>query len=128
MGWQIALEILGVVVPLFHFMGLGFAAHAILMARTSQGAVAWAMSLAIFPYVAVPLYLVFGRRKFYGYVEARRKGDRRIDHVAENTAEAMRGLRSRLEGDAERIRVAETLALLPFTWGNRGRLLIDGRA
>jgi len=67
--------------------------------------VAWAMSLAIFPYVAVPLYLVFGRRKFYGYVEARRKGDRRIDHVAENMAEAMRGVRDK---EADWILLIET--------------------
>src|SRR3954469_6918210 len=128
MGWQIALEILGVAVPLFHLLGLGFAAHAILMARTSQGAVAWGMSLAFFPYVAVPLYLVFGRRKFYGYVEARRMGDRQIDHVVENLAAAMRPSRAELTGELERVRVLESLALLPFTQGNHGRLLVDGTA
>ena len=33
--------------------------HAILGVRTSQGAIAWVVSLNTFPYVAVPAYWVF---------------------------------------------------------------------
>ena len=38
--------------------------------RTAQGAIAWGVSLNTFPYLAVPLYWVFGRSQFKGYPEA----------------------------------------------------------
>ena len=129
MGLQIALEILGVLIPLFHLLGIIFAAHAALVGRTSQGAIAWALSLIFFPYVALPLYLIFGRQKFVGYVEARRKGDRRIDHLADNLLIRARPLQSELSGPArERYGLLEKFSLIPFTRGNAGRLLIDGQA
>ena len=49
MNSQFVLEILALLIPLFHLAGLGFAAHATLFTRTSQGAIAWALSLVFFP-------------------------------------------------------------------------------
>ena len=126
MNLTIILEILGVVIPLFHGLGLVLAAHAILFARTPQGAIAWAMSLALLPYVAVPLYLVLSRKKFHGYVEARRRGNRHIDHLADNLADALQPRRSALTGDGQRFESLEHLTLFPFTTGNAARLLVDG--
>jgi cardiolipin synthase A/B len=123
-----ALEILGVIIPLFHVVGIAFATHAILTARTSQGAIAWAFSLVFVPYVSLPLYLVFGRQKFVGYVEARRSGDRRIDHLAARIAKQLQPDRANLPGDCQRFKVLEKLTLTPFTTGNAGRLLVDGDA
>jgi cardiolipin synthase A/B len=122
----ILLEILGVVIPLIHGTGLVLAAHAILFARTPQGSIAWAMSLALFPYFAVPMYLVLSRKKFHGYVEARRKGDRHIDHLADNLADTLQQYRSSLPGEAQRFETLEHLGLFPFTAGNGARLLVDG--
>ena len=51
-------------------------------ARTSQGAIAWALCLVFIPYLALPAYALFGRGKFPGYVKARRAGDSQIDHLA----------------------------------------------
>jgi cardiolipin synthase len=62
---------LGLIALLFHVAGLGLAVHAVMSTRTSQGAIAWTVSLVSFPYVAVPAYLVLGRSKFNGYVTAR---------------------------------------------------------
>jgi len=120
------LAILGIFIPLFHLVGLLFAAHAAFFARTSQGAIAWVLSLVFFPYVAVPLYLVFGRRKFNGYVEARRTGNRRIDHLSANLVDSLRLCSANLEGDANRFAVFNRLGLVPFTAGNTARLLVDG--
>jgi hypothetical protein len=36
-------------------------------ARTFQGAIAWAISLVTFPWLALVLYAIFGRNKFNGY-------------------------------------------------------------
>jgi cardiolipin synthase len=84
------------------------------------------LSLVFFPYVAVILYLVFGRKRFHGYVEARRTGDRRIDHFAQALATALTPARATLCPAAEAVAVLEQFTVLPFTRGNRGRLLVDG--
>src|SRR6188768_3467291 len=55
-----------------HVLGALTSVRAILDTRTSQGAIAWAISLNTFPYVAVPAYWVFGRSNFEGYVVLRR--------------------------------------------------------
>ena len=47
-----------------HILGAISSIHAIMSTRTAQGAVAWAVSLNTFPYVAVPAYWVLGRNKF----------------------------------------------------------------
>src|SRR5204862_5731209 len=56
-----------------HLLGALTSIHAIMSVRTSQGAIAWAVSLNTFPYVAVPAYWVFGQSDFEGYVVLRRK-------------------------------------------------------
>src|SRR6478609_6343329 len=61
------------IIALCHVLGALTSIHAILHVRTSQGAIAWAVSLNTFPYVAVPAYWVFGRSDFEGYVVLRRK-------------------------------------------------------
>jgi hypothetical protein len=42
--------------------------------RTAQGAIAWAVSLNTFPYLAVPAHWVFGRRNFEFTVLAYHEG------------------------------------------------------
>src|SRR6202012_3396619 len=105
-----------------------FAIHATLYTRTSQGAIAWALSLVFFPYIAVPCYLVFGRQKFHGYVEARRRGDQRIDRIAEHACSAAALWQNPQIAEPDRIAVLEELTLLPFTCGNQAHLLVDGDA
>ncbi|MBU6510329.1 MAG: PLDc N-terminal domain-containing protein, partial [Gammaproteobacteria bacterium] len=69
---------IGPVIAAIHILGLIAAAHAALTARTSQGAIAWAVSLIFMPYLALIPYLIFGRSKFAGYVEARRSRNRQF--------------------------------------------------
>ena len=60
--------IVAIVVPLVQLLGILTAVHAVMNARTSQGAIAWAISLVTFPWLALVLYAIFGRSKFNGYV------------------------------------------------------------
>ena len=76
------LTLVGAVVFLFHWTGLVSAFHALLKCRTSQAAIAWSFPLVMFPYLTLPLYWIFGRAKYYGYVTARRQGDLEINHIA----------------------------------------------
>lgn len=57
----------------FHACGILLSFPALLHTRTPQGTVAWIMSLIIFPYLAVPMYLALGPRRFEGYIRARRR-------------------------------------------------------
>ncbi|MGH8414755.1 MAG: PLDc N-terminal domain-containing protein, partial [Gammaproteobacteria bacterium] len=76
--------LIGPGIALIHILGLIAAAHAALTARTSQGAIAWAVSLVFMPYLALVPYLIFGRSKFAGYVETRRARNRQFhEHARE---------------------------------------------
>jgi len=72
---------IGFIVTVFYIAGVVCAVHAIMTARTAQGAVAWSIGLVSFPFMGVPAYLVLGRSKFEGMAEA--YGDRKdeIDAV-----------------------------------------------
>ncbi len=57
---------------ILHIAGFLTSVRAIMDVRTSQGAVAWAISLNTFPSVSLPAYWILGNSKFSGYVTARR--------------------------------------------------------
>ncbi|MGB5545566.1 MAG: cardiolipin synthase [Polyangiales bacterium] len=115
-------------VVLFHVLGFTSSIHAVMSTRTSQGAIAWAVTLNTFPYLAVPAYWVFGRSKFEGYVIARRGTDVRNDHIEQEAIQtAAPYLLPEGEG-AEAASAAEGLARMPILRGNAVELLIDGDA
>ena len=78
--------IIGLAVIVFHVLGLISSIHAVMSTRTPQGAIAWAVSLVTFPYVAVPAYWVLGRSRFQGYVTARQAGDNALTPLVEQAA------------------------------------------
>ena len=97
--------------------------------RTSQGAIAWAVSLNTFPYLAVPAYWVFGRSKFQGYVVARRTKDDRNDRIEREVIETVAPYRVPEADRVEAMRALRRgLAGMPVLGGNRVELLIDGDA
>ena len=61
-----------------HLAGLLAIVHVFMVGRTSEGSIAWCITLITFPYASLPLYLIFGRKRFRGYVKARRLGGVRI--------------------------------------------------
>ena len=104
------------------------AVHAIMNAKSSQGAIAWGISLVTFPFVVLPLYAIFGRSKFKGYELLRNIEDEKFDHIlnaCRQTAineKMVQKSRSDLEVTLTR------LADLPTLKNNHSRLLVDGRA
>jgi cardiolipin synthase len=115
-------------IALIHLLGIVSAIRAVMDARTPQGAVAWAIALIAFPYAALPLFWIFGKRKFEGYVIARRTALSEANPIAKRARQALmdRGLLVRTEQAREV--PFERLAKLPFTTGNDAHLLIDGQA
>lgn len=114
----------------FHVLGLLSAVDAVMNTRTSQGAIAWGVSLVAFPYVAVPAYWILGRSRFKGYVTARRTGDAKLQVLGLTVGDSARAYyvpESELR-NVEAGRAAQSLAGMPFLTGNSAQLLIDGDA
>jgi cardiolipin synthase len=110
---------------LFSVLGILSALEAILKTRTAQGAAAWAIVLVGMPIVFVPLYWVFGRRKFRGYAMAKRSANAEIARIAHSLGNDFDDFRP--EGSATyQMRGLEQLTALPFSCGNSAELLIDG--
>ena len=109
-----------------HLLGAASSLDALMSTRTSQGTIAWIVSLSTFPYVAVPAYWVFGRDKFQGYVIARRDDDSELAiSMAPQTHELWSHQYQPTEHN-DHLYGVERLAKLPFLDHNRVELLIDG--
>ena len=118
-------------VLLMHALGFFTSIRAILETRTSQGAIAWAISLNTVPYVAVPAYWVFGQSKFSDYEVVRRKDILASSDTGRETARILeeQGMLVTMEMESQRQNAAllERLVKLPITRYNDATLLVDGQ-
>ncbi|MBR8056705.1 cardiolipin synthase [Burkholderia dolosa] len=122
---------LGTLILAVHVLGIVAACHAIMNTRTSQGAIAWAVSLTAMPYLTLVPYLFLGRSKFSGYVDARRH---ETEALRTHTPRARWRDADATDGPAaEALGQAAVLALtrlggMPFVGGNAVRTLVNGEA
>jgi len=109
--------------------GIVLAIDAVMRGRTPQGTIAWVLSLVLLPIAAIPFYLVFGNRRFHGYVRAIRRGQTNMRSLWQqaHAATAPHALETSTRDDAHCAALA-CLATLPVTSGNHARLLVDGEA
>ncbi|MFM0474479.1 MULTISPECIES: cardiolipin synthase [Paraburkholderia] len=128
---QFDLLHVGTLVALAHILGVVAACHAILNTRTSQGAIAWAVSLVAMPYLTLVPYLFLGRSKFAGYADARRVENELLrahahppewDRLASSAQLPAHALGGRLVHSLTR------LGGMPFLPGNSVRTLVNGTA
>jgi cardiolipin synthase len=117
---------------ILHLCGLLLAFPALLYTRTPQGSIAWVISLVFFPYLAIPLYLVLGPRRFDGYIRMRRAYLTENEHLRGETWEIIHSLHEPHDPDqGERTELFDSLykiGNLPVCHGNSCKLLIDGDA
>ncbi len=111
---------------LVYGVGILHVVHALMHVRTSQGTVAWVVSLMSVPFVAIPLYWLLGRNRFSREVGGRREQDERLSRLTTDMEHRLRDLEVVIPGDNAFERAAEILGGLPFTRGNDLRVLIDG--
>ena len=111
-------------IVLLYLIGFLHVIHALMHVRTSQGTIAWIVSLIAVPWIAIPLYWLAGRRRFSGYIRSRRADDDRLRVLSRDMHDVLRSY-SIKPSDAFG-KVAEYLGGLPFTQGNELELLIDG--
>jgi cardiolipin synthase len=81
----------------------------------------------MFPFLGLPVYLIFGGRKFSGYVDARRAGDQPLQKLVTEMSERLPASALASFQSNENPHVAlSALARLPFFAHNNSHLLIDG--
>ncbi len=116
------------VVLLMHFLAALTAYYALQTVRTSQAAVAWVVGLVTLPYVTLPLYWVFARRRFEGYREAVREvGDQHQHSVAAIRRELFTDPLQRTTQLSTPLEQVADVLDTPISYDNEFRLLIDGR-
>jgi len=100
--------------------------HALMGTRTSQGTVAWLVSLNTFPVLAVPAYWIFGRNNFNGYVSARQENDASLKEIIQKLFQNHPHAFLETDKSHPGAHAAEKLARLPILKGNKVELLLDG--
>ena len=107
----------------------GFACtfHALMRVRSERATVAWCIALISMPALAVPFYLIFGRRSFHGYHAALAKALEEHGELIRDAREAMG--EHWVAHDDLPTQLHSSLSSLnrwPFSRGNHFELLIDG--
>jgi cardiolipin synthase len=96
------------------------AAREIMNSRTSQGSIAWLLSLLILPFPTTIVYLVFGWKFFDDYAESQVHSGRSWRLARSED------LRIVDRGTSDDWPVLRKVAELPFLYGNAANLLVDG--
>lgn len=113
-----------------HALGVWTSIEAVMSTRTSQGAIAWAVSLNTFPYVAVPAYWIFGQSKFDGYDLLRMNRQLRQSETLVSARQTLQSQDLLVSPETpiheSYIQLLSNLTQLPLTTGNSVDLLIDG--
>lgn len=116
------------IVTAFYVLGIAAAVEAIMTTRTAQGAVAWSVSLISMPFVALPAYLVFGRTKFEGVIEAYESRKDEIDAVVSEIHENLQPWTVPRDEHHWTYAAIPKLSGMDLTHGNRVELLINGQS
>lgn len=113
---------------LLEIAGIYSAVHAILNTRTSQAAIAWAISLSIIPLFILPLYWIFGNSRFHGYMESFRQARLEDIQTAHKAFQQIQQYHvTDIDGLEDVTNTVNNLEHLPFTSSNSAQLLINGK-
>ena len=110
---EIFLQLVLVLIYLFAFIAI---VDAILHSRTSQGAMAWTIALITLPIFSLPFYMLFGRRTYDKYIEARQHVDAEITHTAQILKESIQPYQYPLTNHEQQLQVLENLAVVVHDW------------
>jgi len=118
---------MGIFLTVLYLLGVAAAIHAIFHTRTSQGTIAWVISLITIPFISIPMYALFGPRKFQSYIDTKYQSNKKMKGINKHLLEQFELFKSQLKSDKANINALENLAQLPFTSNNGVQLLIDGQ-
>ena len=122
------VSIFSVALVIVHGLGIVTAAHAVMVVRSARGAIAWGISLITFPWLAIPLYLIFGQNEFQGYAKALQAASVEHHKLVSQVYSKVLEFKAVLPAKFSALeRLAEEFTPLPFTAGNEMELLINGQ-
>lgn len=127
MEGSLLAEVIAIIVAVLYLAAFASAVEAILESRTSQGAIAWAISLITFPFLTLPVYLVFGRNRFNGYLEKRNEIEDESLQLIQRTSNNIQEHIIPVIPEMPMYTSLFNLARMPATRGNHIELLIDGQ-
>ena len=113
---------------LVHIAGFLSSINAIMTARTSQGAIAWAVSLNTLPLLSVPAYWVLGSSRFHGYILARHSNSLIVKNKLLDIHSTLEPYHIPAAERSVLSTTIEKLTKIPHVNGNDVKLLIDGNA
>ncbi len=113
-----------------HGIGAAAAIHAMLKSSTPQIAYTWAVALVALPWLAIPLYVLFGSRHFDDYVNPLRSGSLFQSRTTEDILRQASSIPTHLPAAEQRatLSVLQKLCRVHFSQGNQVELLVDGLA
>ena len=116
------LHLFAIAMGLVYLLAIVCAIREIMNSRTSQGSIAWLISLALLPFPTAFLYLIFGWKAFDDYATDRIRNGR-----------AARPLRAKdlklIDRETSDLWPVQTkVSEVPFLTGNDVEILVDGRA
>jgi cardiolipin synthase len=105
-----------------YLLAIGFAVSEIFRSRTSQGSIAWIITLLILPFPMTLVYAIFGLKSFDDYTAVQTHSGRVLRKV--------RAARTKIldQPATDEFPVLANVSQLPFLSGNDVELLVDGEA
>ena len=105
-----------------YVVALGFAVSEIFRSRTSQGSIAWILSLLILPFPMTLIYAIFGLKLFDDYAA--------VQTHSGSVLRKIRAAKTKIldQPATDEWPVLANVSQLPFLSGNEVELLIDGKA
>ncbi|MEQ1900762.1 MAG: cardiolipin synthase [Devosia sp.] len=101
-------------------LALGFAVSEIFRSRTSQGSIAWILSLLILPFPMTFIYVVFGLKLFDDYAALQTHSGRVLRKVRSAKTKILD------QPTSDEWPVLANVSQIPFLTGNEVEILIDG--
>jgi len=122
--WEFAIGFLLLAAQL---SGLVLAGRVIMSDRSTQGIIAWVLSLVLLPLMAVPIYLIFGRNRLGSYIRARRLVIEEFERMHPDDPEHPHRSLDEADKPTPLMKILEDLAKLPLSTGNSSRFMFSGR-
>ena len=111
----------------WEILAIGTIVNIVMKSRSAASAWGWSMAVLALPFITVPLYWIFGRYQFKGYLERLREARDKHEEAYRDHVAMMTPHYALLEGDEARYGgVLEKITERRFTRGNEVCLLIDG--
>lgn len=112
-----------------YLVALACSVFALWRSRTPQGTTAWIIALLAMPWFAIPMFVLIGRNKFYGYVQKRQVKDRKAEQELNEAKRVFEQSSAEVEAPYQPLnKIAQDGQMPKYASGNELTLLVNGEA